>query len=47
MDMTKFYDRLLNDETIADIPINFVFRIVLSVLGIINSGECYYKDDIE
>ena len=47
MDMTKFYDRLLNDETISDIPINFVFRIVLSVLGIINSGECFYRDDIE
>ena len=47
MDMTKFYDRLLNDETISDIPINFVFRIVLSVLGIINSGECFYRNDIE
>lgn len=47
MDMTKFYDRLLNDETISDIPISFVFRIVLSVFSLINSGECYYKDDFE
>ena len=47
MDMTKLYERLLNDETISDIPIEFVIRIVLSVFGIINSGECYYKDDIE
>lgn len=47
MDMKKFYKRLLNDETIADIPINFVFRIVLSVFEIIGSGECYYKDDFD
>ena len=45
MDMTKFYDRLLNDETIADIPISFVFRIVLSVFSLINSGECYYENE--
>ena len=45
MDMTKFYDRLLNDETISDIPIEFVIRIVLSIFGIINSGECYYENE--
>lgn len=47
MDMEKLYDRLLNDETISDIPIELVIRVVLSVFEIIGSGECFYKNYLE
>lgn len=47
MDMKKFCEQILNDETIADIPMTFVYRIVSSVFRIINSGECFFYNNID
>lgn len=47
MDMEKFCDKILNDETIADIPVDFVFRIVFSVFSILASGECFYSHELD
>lgn len=47
MDMEKFCDQLLNDENIADIPKDFVFRVVFSVFSIISAGECFFGDDFD
>ena len=44
MDMRKFCDALLNDADIKDIPLVYVFRVVVSVFSLINSGEFYYTD---
>ena len=45
MDMNKFYQILISDDRIKDMPMTIVLRITLIVLDIINSGECMY--DIE
>lgn len=43
MDMTKFYECLVKDESIKDIPIIYVLRIAAAILEIIDSGECMYE----
>ena len=45
MNMEKLYDKLIEDESIKDIPIDFIYRVVVCVFQIINSGECFYKED--
>ena len=43
MDMKKFCDELLEDDSLRDIPLTYVFRIVFSIFRIIESGDCFYK----
>lgn len=43
MDMTKFYEHLVKDESIKDIPIIYVLRIAVVILEIIDSGECMHE----
>ena len=47
MDMNKFCDKLIEDENLKDIPLTFVFRVVLSVFSLIESGECFYENEDE
>ena len=47
MDMIKFCDKLIEDETLKDIPLTVIFRVAFSVFSIINSGECFYTDDFD
>ena len=47
MDMDLLIEKLLGDETIQDIPTEFVFRIALSFLSILDSGECFYKHSFD
>ena len=44
MDMKKFCDELIRDESIKDIPLMYVFRVVLSVFSLIESGDYFYKE---
>ena len=44
MDMQKFCDELFNAECIKDIPLVYVYRVVLFVFEILNSGKCLYND---
>lgn len=41
MDMQKFSKLLLNCEDLKDIPAIYVLRVAISVLEIINKGECF------
>ena len=45
MDMNKLYKILMNMDNIKDIPIMTVCRVVICVFEIINSGECFYKEE--
>ena len=45
MDMNKFYKAILNSPSIRDIPILHVLRVAIVVFEIINSGECFYKEE--
>jgi hypothetical protein len=45
MDMEKLFDKLTENEEIKDIPVDYIFRITICVFEIINSGECFYKED--
>lgn len=47
MDVEKLCDKLIEDETLKDIPLTHVLRVVLSVFDLINSGECYYENDCD
>ena len=43
MNMEKFLDKLIQDETLEDIPVTYLLRVAFSVFAIINSGECFYE----
>lgn len=43
MDMDKFFELLMNDESINDVPLIYIMQVALAVFEIINSGECAYK----
>lgn len=45
MDMEKFCDKLIQDETLKDIPLSIVFRVAFSIFSIIDSGECFFNND--
>ena len=43
--MEKLYDSLMEKEDLKDIPIDYVFRVVICVFEVINSGDCFYKNE--
>ena len=45
MDIIEICDRLFEDEDLNDIPLEYIFRVVYSVLVIIAENECFYKID--
>lgn len=47
MDVLKLCDRLFEDEDLADIPLEYIFRVVYAVLVIIAEGNVFYKVDFD
>ena len=47
MDIVKLCDLLFEDKELADIPLEYVFRVAYAVLVIIADGECFYRVDYE
>lgn len=45
MDMKKFSKLLIQCEDLKDIPAIVVFRVAISVLEIINSGQCFKETE--
>ena len=45
MDMEKLFDKLTDSKDIKDIPVDYIFRVTVAVFEIINSGDCFYKED--
>ena len=47
MDMKKFCDMLIKDESLHDIPITYIFRVAYAVFELINSGNCYFLNEAD
>ena len=46
MNMEKFYELLIGENSIKDIPLTYVLRVTLVILEIINSGDCMYDTNV-
>ena len=44
--MKKLCKKLFESDEIKDIPLEYVIKVVSVVFEIINSGECFYTDEI-
>ena len=42
MDMDKFIEKLFDRTELKDIPVIYLCQVAISVLEIINEGECFY-----
>ena len=42
--MERFFDNLIESDDLRDIPIDFVFRVVVKVFELINSGMFFYRE---
>ena len=47
MDILKLCDRLFDDEDLADIPMEYIFRVAYTVLVLIAEGDCFYRVDFD
>ena len=47
MDIIKLFEMVLGNEDTKDIPVLYVILIFNSVIDAINTGECFYKMEIE
>ena len=43
MDMSLFFEKLMSDKSINDIPAEMIIRVAVVVFNIINAGECYHE----
>ena len=46
MDMEKLFNELVKDESIKDIPVMHILRVVTVVFELIDSGEFYFENDL-
>lgn len=42
MDMDKFIEKLFSREELKNIPVIYLCQVAISILEIINEGECFY-----
>lgn len=47
MDILKLCKKVLENEDVKNIPIVFVYAVVMSVVEAIGTGECFYETEIE
>ena len=45
MDIKKLMDKLLKDKELEEIPFIYLYKIVLSLVEAISSGECFYEEE--
>ena len=46
MDMKKLCDILTQRPDIKDIPLSHIFRVACAVFDVLNSGKCFYKEEL-
>ena len=46
MDTEKMFDLLFDDKELADIPKEYIFRVAYEFLVILQSGKCFYEEDL-
>ena len=47
MDIRKLFDRVIEDEAIKDIPLMYVLQVLCTVLEVMSTGECFYKEEMD
>lgn len=47
MDVLKLYEKVLMNDDVKGIPIDYIYIIVMAVIEAISSGECFYKTEFE
>ena len=47
MDIRKLFDRVIEDDGIKDIPLMYVLQVFYTILNVMNTGECFYKEEID
>ena len=47
MDVMKLCDKILEEKSLYDIPLEYILRVTIEVLCIISSGECFYKNEFD
>lgn len=46
MNMELLYKKLIGADELQSIPITTICKVVICLFEIINSGECFYKEEI-
>ena len=44
MDTDKLLEKIFSDKEIRDIPVEYICRVVFSVMEIISKGDIYYDE---
>lgn len=47
MDIRKLFERVIQDESIKDIPLMYVLQVFYTIFNVMNEGECFYKDELD
>ena len=47
MDIMKLCEKVLANEEAKDIPVIYIFTIIICVIEAIESGECFYNTEFE
>ena len=45
MDIRKLLEKLLADKELDEIPFIYIYKIILSLIEAISSGECFYEEE--
>lgn len=45
MDMDLFFKELMKKEEVKHIPVEIICRVVICVFEVINSGECFFREE--
>ena len=47
MDLNKLCEKVLQDEQIKKIPLEYVFAVMNIIIEAISSGECFYQTEFD
>lgn len=47
MDLEKLCKEVMARDEMQDIPIIYVFEVIMCVLDVIESGECFYNTEFD
>ena len=45
MDILKLCEKVLNSEEMKDVPVIYIYLVMVCVIEAINSGECFYSNE--
>lgn len=45
MDITKLYEKVIQDEDLHDIPLLHILAVLIAVVEAIGDGDCFYENE--